>query len=90
MFMSEQEYDRLSRVRQDLQACQTECRRLRAQRDEVEFDAKVALPEAQERFERAEAENRRLREAIVDALADLHPGYVPYSVLKDALEPSDE
>ena len=31
MFLSEQEYDRLMRIRQDLQACQTENERLRAE-----------------------------------------------------------
>lgn len=33
------------------------------------------------------AENQRLREAIADALADLTPGYAPWSVLSDALGP---
>ena len=41
--------------------------------DELAFNANVALPEAQERFRRAEAENKRLREALrmaANALAD--------------------
>jgi regulator of replication initiation timing len=33
-----------------------------------------------------ELENERLREAISDALADLHPGISPYSMLKDAIK----
>lgn len=36
---------------------------------ELEFDARVALPEAQERFKRAETENRRLREALGQVVA---------------------
>jgi hypothetical protein len=31
-------------------------------------------------------EAQRLREAIADALADLHPGHAPYSLLADALK----
>jgi hypothetical protein len=38
------------------------------------------------RMKAVEAENERLREAITDALADLTPGIVPYSVLADALK----
>lgn len=42
--------------------------------DELRFDARVALPEAQERFQRAEAEVARLR-AANDTLAEMlnHP-----------------
>jgi hypothetical protein len=36
----------------------------RSEYEELHFDARVALPEAQERFKRAEAEVERLREAL--------------------------
>jgi hypothetical protein len=39
-----------------------------------------------EGIESLRTENQRLREAIVDALADLTPGYSPYSLLAAAID----